>query len=364
MYSLMWLFKRRMTSIPTCAVFREARKSVVLLGLGSVMVALGLIACGSGGGSSGNSTLPGQNIAPVANAQFSVAGSVVNLSAAGSSDANGDSLQYAWALSKPANSSATLSNATAFSPTFVPDVPGLYTATLVVNDGKVSSPQALVALTAGTTVTFDSISPLPPNVASVGFQAASLQSLGDRIALRADSPRVLHRISIVMSSWACETGAWNTGCTSADGATFNHPITIQIFSSTGVPLSTVTQTFSIPYRPASDPTCTGMDANKWKASNGICYNGFATTINFNFAGLGIVLPDEQFYYVLSYNTNTQGPEPLGATGPYDSLNVGYYSSSTPPAVGTDPDPGVLIINGTNQGGNSFGIRARVEVIQP
>jgi hypothetical protein len=90
------------------------------------------------------------NIAPVASAgtpQTVSMNTLVTLDGSGSSDANGDTLTYAWALTtKPSASMAVLNNPTAVKPTFTADIPGTYTATLVVNDGKVSSSPAMVAI--------------------------------------------------------------------------------------------------------------------------------------------------------------------------------------------------------------------------
>jgi len=62
-------------------------------------------------------------------------GNQVTLNGSNSSDANNDNLTYSWSLSRPVNSSATLSSTTAVAPTFTADVDGDYVATLVVNDG-------------------------------------------------------------------------------------------------------------------------------------------------------------------------------------------------------------------------------------
>lgn len=73
----------------------------------------------------------------------------VTLNGTGSTDANGDTLTYLWAITtKPTSSTAALSSTTAASPTFVADLAGIYVATLVVNDGKVSSTPATVVITA------------------------------------------------------------------------------------------------------------------------------------------------------------------------------------------------------------------------
>ena len=93
---------------------------------------------------SGKNGTPKINIAPVADAgivQSVTVGATVNLTGADSRDANGDSLTYAWTfVSKPAGSSATLTNPTSINPIFVPDVNGSYVVGLTVNDGSLESP--------------------------------------------------------------------------------------------------------------------------------------------------------------------------------------------------------------------------------
>jgi len=97
------------------------------------------------------------NSAPVANAganqtvtrSGAPAVVTVTLNGTASTDANGDTLTYLWALTtKPTSSTASLSSTTAASPTFVADIAGIYVASLIVNDGKVSSSVATVAITA------------------------------------------------------------------------------------------------------------------------------------------------------------------------------------------------------------------------
>ncbi|MDH4290186.1 MAG: PKD domain-containing protein, partial [Aquincola sp.] len=104
------------------------------------------------------------NVAPQANAgasQSVLVGATVSLNGSGSSDANSDPLTFAWMLTtRPAGSSATLSDATTVTPSFVADAAGNYVATLVVNDGALNSPPATVTITA-------SIANAPP-VANAG----------------------------------------------------------------------------------------------------------------------------------------------------------------------------------------------------
>jgi len=146
-----------------------------------------LVACGGGGGGGGDSGAA--NIAPVANAgalQNVVAGTQVTLNGS-ASDANGDSLTYAWTLtSKPAGSAAALSSATSPTPTFRADIAGTYVATLVVNDGKVDSSPSAVTVTV-----INPLPPAPPGISvipaapvagtSVGLTATSIDPNGQSL---------------------------------------------------------------------------------------------------------------------------------------------------------------------------------------
>ena len=52
-----------------------------------------------------------------------------------------------------------------------------------------------------------------------------------------------------------------------------------------------------------------------------------------------VLPDE-YVVLLSYNTESEGPNPLGVAGPYNSLNYGLSQSEV--LTGPDSDPDSLV----------------------
>jgi hypothetical protein len=83
------------------------------------------------------------NVQPVANAgtsQSARVGETVTLNGSGSSDANGDSLTFRWAITSfPTGSGATIVNPFAGITTFVPDLAGTYVIQLVVNDGLLDS---------------------------------------------------------------------------------------------------------------------------------------------------------------------------------------------------------------------------------
>jgi hypothetical protein len=191
------------------------------------------------------------------------------------------------------------------------------------------------------TVVYDSIpSPTPPNVPSHGFQCCATAEFGDEIRLEADTPRRTGYTTVLMSSWSL-----HSSYPTMPAAGYTHPITLNIYVDAAsalahTPVQTVTENFVIPWRPEADPTCPGGTA--WRAADGLCYNGFAFMITFDLRGLNYDLP-EQFIYGIAYNTNTWGYAPIGAPGPYDSLNVGL--NSTPPvAVGTDINPDAVYIN--------------------
>jgi len=257
------------------------------------------------------------NTAPVSNAGVALNGKTgvaVTLDGTASSDADGDKLNFAWTLvSKPDGSNVTLTGTTGATTTFTPDVSGTYVASLVVNDGQVDSAASTVTVTVDPVkaVAFDGIpAMLRPNVPSEGFQANQINSLGDRITLAADTPRMLSGISFVMSSWACENGA-ATPCQTSEGATFNHPIKVRFYDAARALIAEKEQTFAIPYRPSADATC--ATKTQWKAASGDCYSGLAFKIAFDLASLKVTLPDT-FSYAVSFDTMSYGEHPTGQAG--------------------------------------------------
>ena len=83
------------------------------------------------------------NSRPVANAgedQTTPVGTTVFLDGSGSVDADGDALTYAWSFtSVPEGSAAQLQDSLTSNPSFLLDLPGSYSAQLVVNDGELAS---------------------------------------------------------------------------------------------------------------------------------------------------------------------------------------------------------------------------------
>ena len=209
------------------------------------------------------------------------------------------------------------------------------------------------------TVVFNSIpTPAPPNVPSLGYQANQTAEFGDAITL-AGTARKGISATVLMSDWAL-----HSSYPTMSAAGFAHPITLNIYSDAAHALThtpdvgTFTQTFIIPWRPVADPTC--ANPTQWKASDGSCYSGFGFTITFNMGG--VVLPDT-FIYGIAYNTNTWGYSPIGAVGPYESLNVGLAGNGPPnvpapiqgvPSVGTDINPDAVYWNTMTPGNYADG----------
>lgn len=97
---------------------------------------------------------PHNNRAPVANAgadRSAATNTTVTLDGSGSRDPDGDPLSYRWVLSaQPDGGNAMLANANSVNPSFSGAVAGIYTASLVVNDGELDSASDSVNITLST----------------------------------------------------------------------------------------------------------------------------------------------------------------------------------------------------------------------
>src|SRR5579859_1486030 len=183
-----------------------------------------------------------------------------------------------------------------------------------------------MTMAAQTTTTVYNIipKPLPGNIASVPFQDLGVNEVGDGVFLTANSGTI-GQVSVMMSSWACQSGKWfNGNCVTTPGATFSVPITINLYSvldiqsspvvvpAVGALIGTITQTFSIPYRPTSTPAKCGGDNQVWFSSkDNTCDHGIASTIVVNFSGFHIPIPaNSQLIVSASFDTSDNGPNPI------------------------------------------------------
>jgi hypothetical protein len=193
--------------------------------------------------------------------------------------------------------------------------------------------------------------PAPGNYPSQAFEATSTSEYGGQVTLTGTT-RNDPMVTVVMSSWGCESGSWNLGtCVTTPGSTFSEPITLNLYqvggsNEPGSLIATKTQTFNIPYRPSADNiNCTGGNAGKWFDGT-TCNNGFATPVSFSLPG--VTLPNNLIVAV-AYNTTHYGYAPIGTGAAcysedggcgYDSLNV---AAKTNPLV-TYPLPNDAYLN--------------------
>jgi len=173
-------------------------------------------------------------------------------------------------------------------------------------------------------------------------------------------------VTVVLSSWACESGHWNSGdCVTHPGATFTQPITVNVYQATagslpvtpptaGTLIATMTQTFTLPYRPSSDASKCPADYagnSRWfSEKDKTCYHGLAVPISFNFAASSGFQLTPDIVVTFAYNTTTAGPTPLGTQAcssssggcPYDSLNISTDGAGG--QIGTVLDPNGIFVN--------------------
>lgn len=200
-----------------------------------------------------------------------------------------------------------------------------------------------VAFAGSPKILYDTTLPNGPatNLPSEAFEAQSVSEFGGALSLPAG--KSITNFTVTMSSWACQSGNWSDGtCTTATGATFSQPITLNIYREDGTTsLGTVTQTFSIPYRPSSTAVsaakCSG-DITAWyqpaqghNASG--CYHGITSNVTFNLSGV-TVPSDGNIVYGIAFQTRDYGLNGgSGISGPADSLNVAL-NTFTPSGTGS------------------------------
>lgn len=178
------------------------------------------------------------------------------------------------------------------------------------------------------------------NISSEGFECCSTKEIGDALVFTHGANK-LKRVSVVMSSFGCESGHWySDDCETTPGDAFPVPITLKVYAAlnpssaslgVGQLIATQTRTFNIPYRPSKDDAnCTGQDAGKFVGKvDKLCDKGLSHVIWFNFNPAQVALPAEAIVTV-AYNTSDAGYNPIGQnaqcfTSPggcgYDALNV-------------------------------------------
>jgi hypothetical protein len=198
-------------------------------------------------------------------------------------------------------------------------------------------------------------------ISSLGFECCSTKEFGDGLIFTNANAR-LKTVSVVMSSWGCESGFWNNDtCTTSPGTGFEEAITANVYSvmtgSSGSPepgqlLATQTKDFLIPYRPsANNQVCTGASLGAFLGPvDKECDDGLSVKISWNFQLPKVILP-QQAIVTVAYNTSDAGYSPYGDstscfTGPggcgYDALNVS--ANGIGGFVGSNVDPNGVFDN--------------------
>lgn len=229
----------------------------------------------------------------------------------------------------------------------------LSASALVAALGATTLAAPVLAATPTGPVIFDNTAAtLPPNLPSVGYEATSTSEWGTRVTF-AGSQRSLTEVVVTMSDWAL-----HSTYPTMPASGWTHPITLNLYAVTGIepgaPIASVTQTFTIPWRP--EPDNCGGSATAYTGSNGSCYNGKAFNIAFDLASQTV---PNNVIFGIAYNTSDYGVTPLRPTaptgGPYDSLNVATYpgtgdgTTPTQPSVGSFPNPLGTVLNSSWSG---------------
>jgi hypothetical protein len=177
-------------------------------------------------------------------------------------------------------------------------------------------------------------SPTLPNLPSLGYQANQTAEFGGLVQLVGTSIP-LSAVTVALSNWAYESTYEPVGTS----AGFDEDLTLNLYNvgagdSVGSLIATETISDLVPWRPEPDPAdCPPGNNNDYLGSDGNCYSGSLSTATFDFTG--VTVPSE-LIYGLAYDTETWGANPIGAPGPWDSLN--FALSTSGPTVGSQPLP--------------------------
>jgi hypothetical protein len=189
------------------------------------------------------------NAPPVANAgsdQNVVLDSVVTLDGRDSTDANfGDQLTFSWSLSKPDGTSQSL---TGVKPTFTANLAGVYTASLMVSDGVLTSeidtvrvqvsainlaPIAMISalsnVSMGSVVQLSSLSSSDANNDVLTYKWALLRKPTRLTGAKADSAAVLSGVGLANPVFTADVaGIYVVSLVVNDGKVNSEPVTAAV----------------------------------------------------------------------------------------------------------------------------------------
>ena len=191
---------------------------------------------------------------------------------------------------------------------------------------------AVGALTAGAAsaeTVYDNVpATLPGNFASIGLAATSSTEFGGEVEL-AGTLRSKPTITVVMSSWACQTGGWNEGncMTPKPNKTFKIPLTVKVYAANELneaPVGEVTKNLKMHFRPSESSKCT--TGHWYDEATKACFHGYAFPVSVTLKKLKKM--PQKAVITFSY------PH---ATGPAQSLNVSVSEPAEKTlSIGKDP----------------------------
>ena len=183
--------------------------------------------------------------------QTTTAGDLVQLDGRASSDVDGDPLSFRWSFTtRPDGSAASLSDATAAQPTFVPDVAGLYVVQLVVNDGTVDGEPDTVAIEAESAGNTPPVADAGPDQTvdtgatvrldgsrSADPQGTPLAFFWSLVSRPAGSVAALSNATLVTPTFVADRpGVYVAELTVGDGVLLSAPDTVMVTAQVGADL--------------------------------------------------------------------------------------------------------------------------------
>jgi hypothetical protein len=202
---------------------------------------------------------------------------------------------------------------------------------------------ALLAVAAGAASAATIYNNIPSGqLASESMGSNGIAEFGGQVEFKAAKhpKREVTKVTVEMSTWACETGSAATCTTRHKKPGFSVPITLNVYEvnpTNNEPvlpaLITVTETFSIPYRPSENPACPEEEGSKGYSSKD-CENTLGMMDKISFTVPATVVPNRAIIAV-AYST----PQPLNV-----AVNATWNEilkalvPGPPPSVGADPSP--------------------------
>ncbi len=193
-----------------------------------------------------------------------IVGTTITLDGSLSNDAESDPLTYAWSLARPVGSAATLSSATAIKPTFVPDLPGTYTASLVVNDGHSPSNTATAAIVVSPPAPLFMISATTLPFSAVAGTSTTASAI---ISNAGTAPLVLTSLSISGAQASQFSLAPSNACTAALSVPVGGTCTL-VVSFAPPAAGTAQATLSIVHNAAGSPQSVSLQGTASPAPQG------------------------------------------------------------------------------------------------